>query len=377
MPRTRIILATVAALVAAAVVAGTMQLAPVAARHRDTPPDAPPASDALAVTARVPTGAGPTGIGFGHGMLWVTRDNDSVARVDPGTGLIRKSTHVGRFPMEVAVGARSAWVADSASDEVSEVDVHTGRLRRTIAVGDQPSGIAFSAGAVWVVCTGDGRLFRIDPTSGHVVARIPIGPPPNDIAAIAAGPSGLWVTSLDRVLRISPETNTIATSVPVRAPTALAVGPHAVWIASMDYGRVTRIDPRSDAIDGSFRVGHGPSGVALGMHRLWVLDNTDSTVAELDPQSGRTLARVNIGPHSYDLAAGGDAVWAQSYGDQALDKIERARPSPATREPKRSRSTLRGANPARSSPAQASGRPQLTSAACRSERSLVMLQGLS
>jgi DNA-binding beta-propeller fold protein YncE len=93
----------------------------------------------------------------------VTRDNDTVARVDPRTGLIRDSTHVGRFPVAVAVGSRSAWVADSAGDKVSEVDVRTGRLRRTIAVGDQPSGVALMAGAVWVVCTGDGRLFRIDP----------------------------------------------------------------------------------------------------------------------------------------------------------------------------------------------------------------------
>jgi DNA-binding beta-propeller fold protein YncE len=284
------------------------------------------ASQAIAVTARVPMGAGPTGIGYGHGLLWVTRDNDTVASVDPASGRILASTHVGRFPVAVAVGSRSAWVADSAGDRVSEVDLHTGRLRRTIAVGDQPAGIALTAGAVWVVCTGDGRVFRIDPTTGRVVARIPLGPPPDDIAAIAAGPSGLWVTSLDRVVHVSPQTNTVATAVPVTAPTDVSVGPHAVWVASMQQRRVTRIDPRSDAVSGSFHVGHGPSGVALALHRLWVLDNTDSTVSELDPRSGRTLARVAIGPHSYDIAAGGAAVWAQSYGDQALYKIQPSDP---------------------------------------------------
>jgi hypothetical protein len=66
------------------------------------------------------------------------------------------------------------------------------------------------------------------------------------------------------------------------------------------------------------------------MHRLWVLDNTDSSVSEIDPRSGHTLARVTIGSHSYDIAAGGNAVWAQSYGDQAVYKIQRARAIRAT-----------------------------------------------
>jgi outer membrane protein assembly factor BamB len=324
---TRTVRALIAVLVAAAIMASSAGVAagqdpptPAGDRHGAS------ASEAIAVTARVPVGAGPTGIGYGHGLLWVTRDNDTVARVDPATGRIRDSTHVGRFPVAVAVGSRSAWVADSAGDNVSQVDVHTGRLRRTIAVGDQPSGIALTAGAVWVVCTGDGRLFRIDPTTGRVVAKIPLGPPPDDIAAIAAGPSGLWATSLDHVVQISPQTNTVAASVAVPAPTDVTVGPHAVWVASMQHRRVTRINPRSNAVSGSFHVGRGPSGVALALHRLWVLDNTDSTVSELDPRSGRMLASVAIGPHSYDIAAGGSAVWAQSYGDQALYKIRPSDP---------------------------------------------------
>jgi hypothetical protein len=287
-------------------------------------------SDAIAVTGRVSTSAGPTGIDVGHGLLWVTRDNDTVARVDPRTGHTRGSTHVGRFPMEVAVGSHLAWIADSAGDTVSEIDVDTGRLRRTITVGDQPSAVAVTAGSVWVVCTGDGRLFRIDPTDGRVLARIAIGPPPGDIAAISAGPSGLWLTSLDRVVQINPKTNTVAASVPVTAPVAIAVGADAVWVTSMQPAGLTRIDPRSDTVNGSFRVGRGPSGVALAMDRLWVLDNTDSTVAEIDPRSGHTLARVSIGSHSYDIAAGGNAVWAQSYGDQAVYKIQRARAIRAT-----------------------------------------------
>jgi DNA-binding beta-propeller fold protein YncE len=321
---TRCAQARIAALVGAALMVssgcGNGRDPPAAARDRH----AASAREAIAVTARVPTGAGPTGLGYGHGLLWVTRDNDTIARVEPGTGRIRGSTHVGRFPMEAAVGSRSAWVADSAADKVSEVDVHTGRLRRTIAVGDQPSGIALAAGAVWVVCTGDGRLFRIDPRTGRVAARIEIGPPPDDISAIAAGPSGVWATSLDHVVQISPQTNAVTASVPVRAPTAVAVGPRAVWVTSIERGRVIRIDPRSDAVDRSFPVGHGPAGVALGLHRLWVLDNTDSTVFELDPRSGRTLASVAIGAHSFDIAAGGGAVWAQSYGDHTVYKVQRA-----------------------------------------------------
>jgi len=62
----------------------------------------------IAITARVQTVAGPTGIGFGHGLLWVTRDDDTVARVDPKSGHILGRTHVGHFPVRVAVGERYA-----------------------------------------------------------------------------------------------------------------------------------------------------------------------------------------------------------------------------------------------------------------------------
>jgi hypothetical protein len=326
-------------LAAALVVAAALPASHPAAGHWPSTaagdPHATAASEAIAVTARVPMGAGPTGLGYGHDQLWVTRDDATVARVDPRSGHIRASTRVGRFPVRVAVGSRWAWVANSAGDSVSQLDAETGRLRRTIAVGDQPSGIALAADAVWVVCASDTRLYRIDPAGGRVVATIQIGRPPTDLSAIAAGPSGLWVTTLGHVIQISPRTNTVAASVRVRAPTDVTVGPRVVWVTSIQHRRVTRIDPRSNAVSGSFRVGRGPSGVALAMHRLWVLDNTDSTVSELDPQSGSTLATVAVGDHSYDIAAGGDAVWAQSYGDRAVYKIQPATepnaPSPAPR----------------------------------------------
>ena len=219
------------------------------------------AREAIAVTARVPTFAGPTGLGYGHGLLWVTRDNNTVARVDPRSGRVLGRTHVGRFPVRVAVGGRWAWVANSGGDSVSKLDARTGRRLKTIAVGDQPSGVALVAGSVWVVCGGDTRMFRIDPITARVVATIAIGEPPNDPPAIAAGPTGLWTTRLDQVVQISPRRNAVAASVHVRAPTDVAVGPDRVWIASIEQHRVTRIDPRSKAVDRSVQVGHGPSGV--------------------------------------------------------------------------------------------------------------------
>ena len=280
------------------------------------------AREAIAVTARVPTFAGPTGLGYGHGLLWVTRDNNTVARVDPRSGRVLGRTHVGRFPVRVAVGGRWAWVANSGGDSVSKLDARTGRRLKTIAVGDQPSGVALVAGSVWVVCGGDTRMFRIDPITARVVATIAIGEPPNDPPAIAAGPTGLWTTRLDQVVQISPRGNAVAASVHVRAPTDVAVGPDRVWIASIEQHRVTRIDPRSKAVDRSVQVGHGPSGVALALHEVWVLDNADSTVSELDPGTGRKLATVAIGAYSYDLAVGGGAVWAQSYAEDAVYKIQ-------------------------------------------------------
>jgi hypothetical protein len=59
-------------------------------------------------------------------------------------------------------------------------------------------------------------------------------------------------STLDGVVHVNTQTNTVAGSVPVGAPTDVAVGSHAAWVTSIDEHRVTRIDLQSKAVNGSF-----------------------------------------------------------------------------------------------------------------------------
>jgi YVTN family beta-propeller protein len=52
-------------------------------------------------------------------------------------------------------------------------------------------------------------------------------------------------------------------------PVALAVGPDAIWVANSGDGTVSRIDPGTNSVTGTIRIGHRPLGVAVGDGLVW------------------------------------------------------------------------------------------------------------
>ena len=104
----------------------------------------------------------------------------------------------------------------------------------------------------------------VNAAANKVVRTIRVGNVP---AAIASGPSGVWVANRGdgTVDRISPATGTVTRrNIQVEAgPDGIAVGPHAVWVANGLDGTVTRIDPATGQPSGPVFVGAGPAGIAL------------------------------------------------------------------------------------------------------------------
>jgi YVTN family beta-propeller protein len=104
-----------------------------------------------------------------------------VLRVDARSGRARRIP-VGRFPVGVAVGFGSVWVAQREDDTVRRIDPVTGRTRRVIAVGHLPFGVAVDHGSVWVTSECAGTLSRIDPATNRVVGTIKLGYHPQSLA---------------------------------------------------------------------------------------------------------------------------------------------------------------------------------------------------
>jgi YVTN family beta-propeller protein len=84
-------------------------------------------------------------------------------------------------PYGVAYGAGSIWVGSASRSSVTRIDPVRKRVLARIDVGSQPIGIAAAADTVWVAVFGEGTVAKIDPTTNTVVARISVGGTPETV----------------------------------------------------------------------------------------------------------------------------------------------------------------------------------------------------
>jgi YVTN family beta-propeller protein len=142
---------------------------------------------------------------------------------------------------------------------------------------------------VWVIGSAD--VVRIDPQTGGIVARIPIaqnatGGPPNP-TAIAVGEGAVWVVS--RRLAFS----------------SIRGGQDSPVLR----GTVSRIDPKTNAVVATIRVGADPFGIAVGEGSVWVANRRGFSISRIDPRTNEVVASIPIGNRPQGIAAGHGAVW--------------------------------------------------------------------
>jgi DNA-binding SARP family transcriptional activator len=96
------------------------------------------------------------------------------------------------------------------------------------------------------------------------------------------------------------------------SPAAVAVMPPAL----------VAIDPATNRVVASIRVGSKPATVAAGAGSVWVGDTRDGTVTRVDPTSRAVVKTIGIGAPVVDLATGGGAVWAATGGFGEVVRID-------------------------------------------------------
>jgi DNA-binding beta-propeller fold protein YncE len=196
------------------------------------------------------------------GAVWVAHAG-SITRVDQATmrGTATVSGYQQRRDRPVvglAAGSGAVW-ASVHGVGVLRIDPASARVIARIPVMTEAPP-AVGADGIWVVCCGagtrggDGRLSRIDPATNRIVTRIRLPGRPD---AVGAGIRGVWVRgALGPVWHVDPATNLVVAS--VRVPGGLGgqagsvlVGPDAVWVSDPNFGRVLRIDPAGQRLDGN------------------------------------------------------------------------------------------------------------------------------
>jgi len=146
-------------------------------------------------------------------------------------------------------------------------------------------------------------------------------------AAIAAGPSGVWVANSgdDTIQRIDPVSGTTGPPVRVGAgPDGLAVDAHSVWVANGSGRSVTRVftDTNPVHVANPIPVGAGPAAIAITSTGVWVANQLDLTVDRIDPDTGRSVHTIMVGDGPSSIIAAGSAIWVADEFGGAVTQID-------------------------------------------------------
>jgi hypothetical protein len=224
----------------------------------------------------------------------------------------------------------------------------TPHVSARVSIDALPAAVAAGEGGVWVTAQGndqcDGRVVRIDPATNDVVATIRIDGYPNQVTT---GAGGVWVQgglceggipSLATLLRIDPETNRTAATIPLGLDRSgdVAVGDAGIWATGSRRGQwageVVRIDPATNEVVARTPVSGDPRDVIAGEGGVWVLNITkpgasDSTtgleVLHIDPATSEIVGRF---PDAWSVGVGEGFVWVWTNRRGARPELVRIDP---------------------------------------------------
>ena len=178
----------------------------------------------LEIEAIVDTEERPLDVVATDGAVWFTFtgsasftdsiESNVVSRIDPATNevaaTVRVPTRVNSKPsLRLAATPDAAWVAEVRGSEIWRIDPLTDDVIETISLGDGGGVrcLAFAHGSLWVLVFDTPltlfdpirtELLRIDPDTEMVMERYRLDADSTvRTTALAAGPRGMWVTSID------------------------------------------------------------------------------------------------------------------------------------------------------------------------------------
>jgi streptogramin lyase len=307
------------------------------------------ASRPLTVSTAVATGRHPAAVVAAAGSLWVTNDVDNtVARIDPVTGKVTGTIklHGKGYPdPSVAIADGGAlWVVAHTTGTLSRIDLKTRAVTAATAVPGLALAIAVIDGSLWVPsfdpykCSGNtcfSQLTRLDARSGRVTGRYTVESP----TGLAAGFGSLWIVNHRSltVTRLDPRTGKATRVIPVRlghetafdGPLQVVAGLGAVWVSHPVQDVVTRIDPRTNEVAARVHLPRNTilGGLAVGAGSIWAVG--PKQIFRIDPRTNAVVQSARIGKHPGSdfrglrtLVVAGNSVWVTDGDADVVDRID-------------------------------------------------------
>jgi hypothetical protein len=171
-------------------------------------------------------------------------------------------------------------------------------------------------------------VVRIDPETNRIAASVPVEGDPYELAA---GEGSVWVVGNseehgDVLHRIDPRINRVVATMafPRDSTGPIAAGEGAVLLVLGDQAgiRLARIEPHGSRVEASVPLVRMPGyvdGIATGRDGVWVLTHSETVrerpgdVTQVDPKTNRVEAIVPA--EALSLSAGPGGVWASGCVD--------------------------------------------------------------
>lgn len=192
------------------------------------------------VTATIPVGAGPNGVGVdeGSGQVFVAEGGAAVVSVlDPLQRKVIASIPVGSGPDQVVVHGDRAYVSNLDDNTVSVLDTKARKVIATIPVGANPRGLAVDPvlHRLYAVNQGNGTVTTVDTRTNQVLGEPFAAGAGAGRAAVDPATGFLYTgqAELGQVAVLNPVARKVIGTLEVAAPGMIGVNPAtgAVYVA--------------------------------------------------------------------------------------------------------------------------------------------------
>jgi virginiamycin B lyase len=227
---------------------------------------------------------------------------------------------VGKHPDWILISGDSVWFATSKPNLLQRIDASTNKVISKLDLpGEACSGLAFGFDSVWVpLCAKHPALVRVDFHSNKIIANLPLGPPSAE-GGIAVSDDSIWIVTDENgtLTRINPKTNAVQQNISIPPGSFNPLfSEGTVWITGFDRNVLTAVDSVTGEVLSSIPVGPNPRFLTAGGSSIWTLNQGDGSLTRVDAKSRKVMAAIALGipGPGGDICYSADSVWASVFG---------------------------------------------------------------
>jgi len=281
---------------------------------------------AAILSASVATAASAAGLKAYVGNF---KDN-SVSVIDTDAGAVVATVPVGAGPhgMAVSPDGRNVYVSGDLASTVSVIDTTSDRVAQTIEVGKAPHGLAMkSDGKLLLVAVyGEDHVAFVDTSTRAVIGTAPVAKPhtiairPDDkVAYVASQETGHFALAV-----VDLETRAVLRSVPLdKTPRDLEFGydGKALYYTQAGVNAIQVLDPASDKVVAEISTGASPhiAGYYRGTSVGVAVVQGPSELLLFNPATNAVVRSVAVGKQPHWVATGGDGKKAYVTNEGSND----------------------------------------------------------